>query len=84
MLTGMVKFYDRANGYGVIVPDDGSGDIVVHQSAVEQAGLELLVAGWRLEFELLASQHEDDRQMTEQAKDAGRRCGRFAEDLWPL
>ena len=83
-MKGTVKRYDASHGYGYIDPDDGSGEVLVHQAAVEQAGLEGLLSGQRVEFELSSVQDEDDRQMTEQAKNAGRRCGRFAEDLWPL
>jgi CspA family cold shock protein len=84
MLAGTVVAYDRERGYGLIEPDDGSGPVLVHQAAVEQAGLTSLEAGQRLEFQLSSRQDEDDRQMTEEAKEAGRRLRRFAEDLWPL
>ena len=84
MMNGTVRTYDVSRGYGYIDPDDGSGEVLVHRSAVEQAGLDVLAPGQRIEFELSPSQDEDDRQMSEHAKEAGRRCGRFAEELWPL
>lgn len=84
MMAGTIKSYDGANGYGTIEPDDGSGEVIVHQAAVEQAGLGALEPGQRIEFQLAFAQDEDDRQMSDAAKAAGRRVGRFAEDLWPL
>ena len=43
--TGVVKFFNADKGYGFIKPDDGGGDIFVHASAVEQAGLRALSEG---------------------------------------
>ena len=39
MPTGTVKWYNPAKGYGFIQPEDGSGDVFVHVSAVERAGI---------------------------------------------
>lgn len=52
MATGAVKWFDRQKGFGFIRPDIGPRDVFVHVSAVEQAGLDALVDGQRLEFEL--------------------------------
>ena len=43
--TGVVKFFNGEKGYGFIKPDDGGGDIFVHITAVEQAGLPALAEG---------------------------------------
>ena len=56
-LTGTVKFFNSAKGFGFITPEDGSKDVFVHATAVEQAGLHMLNEGDRVTFTL-----EDDRK----------------------
>ncbi len=50
--TGTVKWFNTTKGFGFIVPDDGSNDVFVHISAVEQAGLRTLNEGQKVEFDL--------------------------------
>jgi cold shock protein len=50
MSTGTVKWFNASKGYGFIQPDDGSKDVFVHISAVEQAGLSNLQEGQKLSF----------------------------------
>ncbi len=50
--TGVVKFFNTDKGYGFIKPDDGSGDIFVHITAVEQAGLRALNEGQKVAYEI--------------------------------
>jgi CspA family cold shock protein len=52
MATGTVKWFNPAKGYGFIKPEDGTKDVFVHISAVERAGLETLVEGQRVTFEV--------------------------------
>ena len=52
MPTGTVKWFNSQKGFGFIEPDDGSKDVFVHISAVEQAGLNTLVEGQKVSFEL--------------------------------
>lgn len=52
MTTGTVKWFNSEKGFGFIVPDDGSGDVFVHISAVQEAGMQSLEEGQKLEFEL--------------------------------
>lgn len=51
-ITGTVKFFNSAKGYGFITPEDGSKDVFVHISAVERAGLATLAENQRLTFEV--------------------------------
>ena len=50
--TGVVKFFNGEKGYGFIKPDDGGGDIFVHITAVEQAGLPALTEGQKVAYEI--------------------------------
>ena len=54
MATGVVKWFNAQKGYGFIQPDDGSKDVFVHVSAVEQAGLTGLNEGQKVSYELTA------------------------------
>lgn len=52
MITGTVKFFNSAKGFGFISPEDGSKDAFVHISAVENAGLSSLGEGQKVTYEL--------------------------------
>jgi len=52
MATGTVKWYNTEKGYGFILPDDGSPDVFVHATAVEEANMEILQLDQKLSFEL--------------------------------
>jgi cold shock protein len=56
-LTGTVKFYNSAKGFGFIQPEDGSKDVFVHATALERAGIRSLNEGDKVSFVL-----EDDRR----------------------
>ena len=53
MPTGTVKWFNRSKGYGFIEPEDGSKDAFVHISAVQHAGMESLLEGQKVEYELV-------------------------------
>jgi CspA family cold shock protein len=40
-----VKWYNPSKGFGFVTPDDGSADVFLHVSVVEQAGLQSLDEG---------------------------------------
>ena len=52
MATGTVKFFNTTRGFGFIAPDDGSKDIFVHISAVQQSEIEYLVEGQKVGFDI--------------------------------
>ncbi len=52
MATGTVKFFNTTRGFGFIAPDDGSKDIFVHISAVQQSEIEYLVEGQKVNFDV--------------------------------
>ena len=53
MATGTVKWFNGEKGYGFIQPDDGSKDVFVHISALEQAGMRALNEGQKIQFEVV-------------------------------
>jgi cold shock protein len=52
MTNGIVKWFDTRRGYGFIQPDDGSKDVFVHVSAVEQSGMASLAEGQKIAFDV--------------------------------
>ena len=52
MATGTVKFFNTTRGFGFIAPDDGSKDVFVHISAVQQSEIEYLVEGQKVSFDV--------------------------------
>lgn len=52
MTTGTVKWFNGQKGFGFIHPESGGGDVFVHISAVERAGMVSLHEGQKLGYEL--------------------------------
>ena len=52
MQKGKVKWFDLNKGYGFITPDDGSEDIFVHISELENAGYKSLINYQYVGYEL--------------------------------
>jgi CspA family cold shock protein len=50
-MTGTVKFFNMEKGYGFITPDEGSKDIFVHISAVQDSGLTSLTENQKVSFD---------------------------------
>jgi CspA family cold shock protein len=53
----VVKWFNPTKGFGFIQPSDGGGDVFVHISAVERAGLRQLEDGQAVSYDL-----EQDRR----------------------
>lgn len=54
MPVGTVKWFNPTKGFGFIQPDEGSNDVFVHITAVQEIGLSSLEDGQRIEFEMTA------------------------------
>ena len=52
MITGVVKWFNNAKGYGFVTPDDGQQDVFIHFSAIEMEGYRTLKEGDRVKFEI--------------------------------
>jgi cold shock protein len=52
MPSGRVKFFNVEKGFGFIAPDDGSADMFVHITALDDAGLNTLDRDQRISFEI--------------------------------
>ncbi len=56
MATGTVKFFNTAKGFGFIEQDGGGADVFVHASAVERSGMNSLVDGQKISFDVVKDQ----------------------------
>ena len=54
MAIGTVQFFDSTRGFGFIQPEDGSKDVFVHKSAVENSHLTSLPEGQRIQYEVIS------------------------------
>ncbi|SEL14540.1 cold shock protein (beta-ribbon, CspA family) [Atopomonas hussainii] len=53
MLSGKVKWFNNAKGYGFIIADGSDEDLFVHYSAIEMDGYKTLKAGQPVQFEII-------------------------------
>ncbi len=53
MSSGTVKFFNSTKGFGFIEQDGGGADVFVHISAVERSGMQSLVEGQKLSFDIV-------------------------------
>lgn len=52
MVTGTVKWFNDAKGFGFITPDDGSKDLFAHFSAIKVEGFKTLKEGQKVKYEV--------------------------------
>ena len=52
MITGTVKWFNDAKGFGFITPSDGSKDVFVNHSAIQGSGFKSLAEGQKVQFTL--------------------------------
>jgi CspA family cold shock protein len=52
MVTGTVKWFNDAKGFGFITPENGGEDVFAHFSAIQTAGFKSLQENQRVEFEV--------------------------------
>jgi len=53
MLSGKVKWFNNAKGYGFIVADGKDEDLFAHYSAIKMDGYKTLKAGQPVNFEII-------------------------------
>ncbi|NNM00805.1 MAG: cold-shock protein [Gammaproteobacteria bacterium] len=56
MITGTVKWFDEAKGYGFLTREDGGKDVFVHHSAIVGTGFKTLAEGQQVQFEVQQGQ----------------------------
>jgi CspA family cold shock protein len=52
-VTGTVKWFNDAKGYGFITPENGTKDCFVHHTAIKADGFRSLSEGERVEFDIV-------------------------------
>ncbi|MGH7676533.1 MAG: transcription antiterminator/RNA stability regulator CspE [Gemmatimonadales bacterium] len=52
-ITGIVKWFNDAKGFGFITPENGDKDCFVHHSAIQANGFKSLSEGQRVEFDVV-------------------------------
>jgi len=55
MKTGKVKSYVDKSAYGFLTADDKSGDTFIHANQLQEAGLETLVTGQKVSYDVLVN-----------------------------
>lgn len=51
-LSGTVKWFNDAKGFGFITPDDGGEDLFAHFSSIQMNGFKTLKEGQKVTFEI--------------------------------
>lgn len=51
-LTGTVKWFNDAKGFGFITPDNGGEDLFAHFSSIQMNGFKTLKEGQKVQFDV--------------------------------
>ena len=51
-IKGQVKWFNESKGFGFITPADGSKDVFVHFSAIQDTGFKTLAEGQNVQFSI--------------------------------
>ncbi|AIN12495.1 cold shock-like protein CspC [Yersinia rohdei] len=51
-MKGQVKWFNESKGFGFITPADGSKDVFVHFSAIQDQGFKTLAEGQNVQFSI--------------------------------
>ena len=57
MANGKVKWFNSQKGFGFIEPEDGTQDVFVHITAVQNSGMDGLAENQSLSYELETGQN---------------------------
>lgn len=91
MLSGKVKWFNNAKGYGFILAEGRDEDLFAHYSAIQMDGYKTLKAGQPVNFEIIPEgtachqhqpRHRDNRR-TLRPRPAGRAAGDAHRSLTP-
>ena len=52
-IKGQVKWFNESKGFGFITPADGSKDVFVHFSAIQEDGFKTLDEGQEVQFDIV-------------------------------
>ena len=52
-ITGVIKWFDAAKGYGFIIPDDGLADVLLHVTCLRRSGVQTAYEGARVVCEVI-------------------------------
>ena len=55
-MSGTVKWFNDAKGFGFITPADGQKDCFVHHSAIQGNGFKTLAEGGSVDFDMVQGQ----------------------------
>ena len=53
MSEGVIKWFNQSRGFGLIAPLDGSEDVLLKDTIVDESQAEQVISGQRVLFELL-------------------------------